>query len=149
MSLIVFYATSFEVIRCLFKTVPLFQRAQGLGARGSVAGGVGFLDALKRCLRERIGRHLGISNGLRCRLMAKLGSDGLSAGGPNLGIGARRADLLLDFCYLGATGPCISRKGRTGDCDKSSTGRILSNRSIFSSKMRPSRRACPLTCLAR
>jgi hypothetical protein len=67
MSLIVFYVTSFEGIRCLFKTVPLFQRAQGLRARGCVAGCVGFLDALKRCLRERIGRQLGISNGLRCR----------------------------------------------------------------------------------
>ena len=81
MSLTVSDARSFEIegVRCLLKTVPLFQRAQGLGARGCVIGSVGFLDAFKRRLRERVGRHLGISNSPQCRLPAKLGSHGLGA----------------------------------------------------------------------
>jgi hypothetical protein len=41
------------------KTVPLFQCAPGLGARGCVIGGVGFLDAFKRRLRERVVRGVG------------------------------------------------------------------------------------------
>jgi hypothetical protein len=116
-----------EKARCSLKTVHIFQRAQGPGARGCVISGVGFLGAFKRCLGERVGLHLGI------------------AAWPNVGISAGRADLLLDLRYLRGTGPCIGGKSCAGQRDERQRRQHITKSHHLSllQKTRPNIRAAP------